>query len=711
MKSHNRNWIYYFFLSLLVFIVFQLKFGLSILLPSNDAWLYGWTSDMLPDICTWQYYRYSPLWHEPFGVFTGYGYPQVTGIGNTNIVPLFGMPLKLFNQWLPEHFQYFGIFLFTCYILHAWFADRLLINWGVYSYIWRFCGVLFVLIAAPFLDRYCHIALCAHWIILAGLCVYWSPNYSRSKRVWGYAGLGFVAVMTHPYLVLFPLMLASATDLKYWQRDMKRWKYVPFSVVACIFSIAIGGYLSGIFSLNISGSTAGGFGIYSSNVNTFWNNLGKTHFTPLDLHSFGPGQFEGYAYLGVGVLILWLSLLLQKPFFKMLRSAIIEHWSLFLLLFLASIFAFAFRITLGEQLVFDPELGERTFLYRAASVFRSSGRYIWLPFYMLLLLPIVYYGRKPAQRKLLILLSVAVCLQVADISKALARCVSSDNYRVGPYWKSLVDVSRQATFVYTYPAFQRGLAVTDDIQYLTGALGAQQIPITAGHLPRPDIVAQSKTMDTLQLMSDSGQWLLHDNAILITIPEEIAYFASLQELNSIDIRAVGPYRIIYKKGNNRMDSFALQRSYPFAHINVIGLADFLEQQDCSYMILVSKDEASGALKPEMRQALSTNNPILSRLQWGEPYAAIYAQGRLLKEVKLTRGKDLEWNYKLPIADGRIVQIALRATSGNQQEPNLRINNMGMHHFKRGLNIFLFDKNMELISQKYIDLYKTYYMNQ
>lgn len=700
-------------LLLAVLIIFHLKFGLAIIWPGNDRWLYGWSSDMLPDICTWQYYRYSPLWQGAPGVFIGYGHPQVTGIGNTNIVPLIGMPLKLLNGWLPEHFQYLGFFLFACYGLQAWFADRLLAILGLELGPWRLGGVIIALMAAPFLDRYCHLALCAHWIILAALCIYFSGRMGTRKKLWGYGALSFAAILIHPYLILFPLLIAVADGIKR-ARQERKWGYFFVFLLSSILPVIAGAYISGMFSLDMSGGSAGGFGVYSSNLNTFWNNLGKTNLSILSLPSYGTGQYEGYAYLGAGVLLLWISLFVQKDFYLALKRSLRSHWPLLIVLVIALIYALAFRLTWNAHLLWDPKLGERTFVYRMASVFRSSGRYIWLPFYIMLFIPVIYYGHRLQQRKIwsAVVVSGVLLLQIMDLSRALQRGVFEENYQVGSDWVSLAALCKEANMVCTYPLFQRDLVVTDDIQYLTAALAPLQIPITAGHLPRPDLAAQQKMTDTLQAMSDEGRWLLDPKAILLTKPQEIAYFVSLQDRQEIKIRSLGAYRIIYAVVNRYFDSVCTSMNLPYSEIKVTGLADYLKTQNSQYiMVLVSQDEASAALKPGMREALGTFSPVLGGIQQNEAYAAICYKGKIIKEAKTPKGQDLDMKYTLQNRENGPVLFELRATSQNKQYPYLKVNGKEMHHLNRGINIFIFDEQMQLIAQDYVDLYKTYYMNR
>jgi len=704
--ASSYRWLYYMLIGLIVILVFHLKFGLAILLPSHDAWLYGRGSDMLPDICTWQYYRYSPLDQGALGVFKGYGYPQVTGVGNTNIVPFIGMPFKLFNQWLPEHFQYLGLFLFSCYLLQAWFADRLLAALKLPIGYWRFTAVVVILLAAPFLDRFAHLALCAHWLILAALTTYFSTDLNQARALRNYSILSFIAIMTHPYLILFPLLIASADG---WQRVRKKEKWITLFVfpLVSIAGIGLGAFLSGVFSLAMGSSNADGFGIYNSNVNTFWNNIGKTNFTPLNLPAF-EGQYEGYAYLGIGVLILWVTLLVQKIFYKALLRTMRQHWPLLIVLFAALIYAYAFNITFNKLELLNLHLERYYRLYNKLSIFRSSGRYVWLPYYILLIIPFVYYGHKlKLQQKWSVGIPLCILLiQITDMAKAIQRGIIQDSYTVSKEWTLLATLAKEAKAVYTYPLFQRDLVTPDDAQYLTSALAPLQIPITAGHLPRPDGAAQQRMIDKLLQIHDSGQWSLAKGSILITTKEKVPYFIELQLQHAIKVRKLGDYRIIYSVDNLHIDSVSDRMGILRDSIQAISLAAFLKEHKTQTIVVLSADEASQSLKPQMRAELSRFSTLLSNIQGWEAYAAVWHHGKMLKEQKLPKGSTLD--IECTIAN---TLIKLRATSGIEQAPYLIVNGSEMKHLSRGINVFVFNDSMQLVRQATFDLYETYYANQ
>src|SRR5690625_2532170 len=98
--------------------------GFSTLSPSHIGWVMsGW--DTPAQYLGWEFFRYSP-WQWPPGMNPAYGANAPGSIVLADCIPLLAIPLKLFSAWLPAQFQYFGIWILSCFILQAWFAYLLI---------------------------------------------------------------------------------------------------------------------------------------------------------------------------------------------------------------------------------------------------------------------------------------------------------------------------------------------------------------------------------------------------------------------------------------------------------------------------------------------------------------------------------------------------------------------------------------------------------
>ncbi len=86
------------------------------LLPRNIAWFTD--PDARAYFIGWHYYRFTP-WGFPLGVSPRYGAEISSSIAFIDNVPLFAIPFKVLSPWLPDPFQYFGLWILCCFVLQA----------------------------------------------------------------------------------------------------------------------------------------------------------------------------------------------------------------------------------------------------------------------------------------------------------------------------------------------------------------------------------------------------------------------------------------------------------------------------------------------------------------------------------------------------------------------------------------------------------------
>ena len=168
----------------------------------------------------------------------------------------------------------------------------------------------------------------------------------------------------------------------------------------------------------------GGYGLYSSNLNALINSRGTSsfwHALPIGT----PGQYEGYQYLGMGI-ILFLSfsiIMLKGNTFNNVPRNIIYLW---LCLF---IFSLSNKIYLNQYLILEIPIPR--FLMKLFDAFRASGRYMWFVIYPALLIIFSNSYKKLIEINLINLklnrnsgiysaiLIILSCLQFYDISSVL----------------------------------------------------------------------------------------------------------------------------------------------------------------------------------------------------------------------------------------------------------------------------------------------------
>jgi hypothetical protein len=173
-------------------------------------------------------------------------------------------------------------------------------------------------------------------------------------------------------------------------------------------------YLSGAFI--IPPKDGGGgivYGRYSFNLLGFLNPMGYSRFMP-DLPVL-PDQYEGFAYLGVGGLLL-LALAAGRTAYVRNDGVGMTRWRpLVGVAALLALFAASSVLTVGKTVlvnwpISNPILG----------VFRSSGRFIWLAFYLCTLWSIWAVLRRYSAVWSGRILVICLFLQIADFSIAHA---------------------------------------------------------------------------------------------------------------------------------------------------------------------------------------------------------------------------------------------------------------------------------------------------
>ncbi|MEE9407539.1 MAG: DUF6311 domain-containing protein [Polaribacter sp.] len=125
MKNKINNYFNIIVSTIISVIVFQLRYGLDKIIPTNINWLLSARHDWGQHYLGWAYFRKED-WSFPLGTINDFYYPISTNIGFTDSIPLFALPFKLFSSILPEDFQYIGLWLFLCFFLTSYFTIKIL---------------------------------------------------------------------------------------------------------------------------------------------------------------------------------------------------------------------------------------------------------------------------------------------------------------------------------------------------------------------------------------------------------------------------------------------------------------------------------------------------------------------------------------------------------------------------------------------------------
>lgn len=393
--------------------------GGSGLAPGNIRWLVQ--GDLAQSYLGWAFYRHDP-WTLPPGANPSYGLEFHASVLYSDSIPLLAMPFKWLAAWLPEPFQYFGLWLLACFVLQAWFAWRLLglateNRWA------KACGLVFFVLAPPMLNRLGgHLALFAHWPLLAALYLYLRGAEDR-RGAYGWFVLVPVAFLIHAYVFL---MVAGiwAADVLRRSRESRRagitgWRVLPLKEILLVPALTTAvAWCAGFFLVPGKSAQADGYGYYKMNLlaplnGGGWSALGWNG--PVG----GSGEYEGFNYLGLGGMglcvagaVAWLVVRKRRPAHPVAR------WPLWLL---ASVFVLlAVTNTAGfgaMQWHFPLPFGLEARL--AHSPVQATGRLFWVMYYLLLITAFFALAHTLRPRAFVGVLAALAVLQCADIQAGI----------------------------------------------------------------------------------------------------------------------------------------------------------------------------------------------------------------------------------------------------------------------------------------------------
>lgn len=385
-------------------LAFLLVIGPRVLDPTNIAWL--GEGDAATHYMGWAFFRSSP-WTFPLGMNPSYGLELGNGIIFSDSNPLLAFLFKPFNAWLPETFQYFGLWLLACFILQAWFAWKLV---GLLTpSLWlRLLGAgLFVFSPPMFLRMGGHLSLSGHFLILAALYLALRPGLQKRRLAWGV--LLAATALVHAYLLAMVALIWLADLASQAVKDRLSRRDAWIELGGLFLLVAFCCWQAGYFSVG-GGTVAGGFGLYRLNVMSLVNPSGWS-YTLRDMPQ-GPGDYEGFNYLGLGVLLLaicagvaWLQD--NTGLANAVRHRRLLLWAMIGL----TLFSLTNKLGIG---MLDLHYWLPRSLEKLANVFRAAGRMFWPVFYTIVFAVIflVIRGNKP--RTAACLLAIALVVQVLD---------------------------------------------------------------------------------------------------------------------------------------------------------------------------------------------------------------------------------------------------------------------------------------------------------
>jgi hypothetical protein len=513
----------------LAFVATHFPWRVGLGLNAPDALLVG---DVAANVVGQRYFV-GDSWHWPLLVTKLLEAPHGVNVILTDSIPVAALAAKLISPLLPHPVTLVFAWLALCYVLQPVAAVYALRGTQERRILPAAAVAAFAICMPTFLYRAGHIALCSHFLLLVALGLYLRVQRDLRPRPVAMAGLLALCVMVQAYLLVMVSAILAATPLGLLARGERAWRGVALALgsgllIAVFLALAIG--YGGM-------SPGGGFGKASMNLlspvfpaySTLLDGIQPGRDAPIDATGF---QFEGYQYLGLGLLLLIAAAVLLPP--RPLLAALLRRHA-GLVLVCIGLFAFA-----ASNIVY---IGYKPLLRIAhvPAVFhqlRASGRFFWPVSYVLLLGATTAILRGLPYRVAVIVLAAAVTLQVAD-TQGLRQSVSDHLRGTGPEvidearMHALLDRHRKLTI---WPSMECGTDVASTPAFMATIVAASDrlVPINAMYVAREQPDADCDAGHVAGRTMDAGELrvFMPNSAVaaLIMVPEGGRYCRALRNL-------------------------------------------------------------------------------------------------------------------------------------------------------------------------------------
>lgn len=410
-------------------IFFLAVYGTASLDVTNDAWILAGhvESDITCDYAGWIHYR-NAEWGWPLGVNRNIGYPYGNSIALSGPIAPLGLLFKLLSPLLPQTFQFYGWWALLCYVLQGAAAAALA---GLFTRNAFAVGCITLLFtASPILGEraFRHCSLMIHFVLLLAYYLYIQANRGNDKgQWWKYTLLATAALTIFPYFYPIVLGIMTASLLQRIRRPQGIRQFA-YHWLGCLIVPISAAWLLGMF-YSKTGASREGYGAYSMNLTQPFNpgSYGDIVWSRLlPVRPVVLGQFDGFNYLGLGILLILPVLLAavllrcKKELPQMAPAFLRRHWALALVAAGFTLYAVSNHIFWdATELCNLPLPG---FVSLVTGLFRASSRIFYGTYYLLFIAVIAVICRltkkKPAV--MCVTLALLAAVQLWDVSPGFA---------------------------------------------------------------------------------------------------------------------------------------------------------------------------------------------------------------------------------------------------------------------------------------------------
>ncbi|MGQ0735337.1 MAG: DUF6311 domain-containing protein [Acidobacteriota bacterium] len=445
--------------------------GPSLVDPRYIDWLMH--GDYRLHFLGWHLYRVGP-WTLPLGATPLLIWPIGSSVGLTDSIPILSFLFKVLDPFLPPTMQFIGLWLVLCFALQGTFG-ALLMRLATPRPLLQMLGAAMFILSPPLIFRIVHAALAAHWLLLAALWLSLreDADLPSPRLAAGWAMLCAVTAATQPYLLLMVAVLMVAAHARQVLASPGRFLRIAAHAVLALGAAGVALWQAGSFMVRAeAGLEIGGFGAWSTNLlSLVMPTEGSSLFAPGPFSYAAPEQYEGYAYLGAGTLLLGVVAVIRRA--RSIRVAagprpVRQHLPLLLgLLFLAAM-ALGPAITFGSRTVWTYDGS----WWEPLTIFRTNGRMIW-PAYYAIVAAILFGSSRLGYRRALAVTTLAVIVQAVDLAGMVRDIRDTRSY-------GFRDPLENRFWTVVAPTYERLVLVPTNLCVLEGFVDYSAFSLLAG---------------------------------------------------------------------------------------------------------------------------------------------------------------------------------------------------------------------------------------
>ncbi len=460
--------------ALIGLILAAVLFTPAMLLGTGPFWSAPNYPDMQQHLSAARYFLHD-AWRFPLFLTTLIMPPDGVSVVFLDVNPLLALLAKIWFKLTGLTVNYFGPWIAVCYALQGAAFLYLCRSLGLRGWLPAVAATVIALSMPEFLYRYFHLNLLGQFLITFQLGFYFrAVRGQRYKAMsWWALGLALATILIHFYTFAMVAGIYAALLAEY--ALARRGEGRTVLIHGAIFAVGTAALLVASGYLHGAGGSTG-FGYFSMNI--------LSPFVPQDsgvlpfMHDMidgTGGQYEGFNYLGVGILALFvIALVLYR---RDLKALLLRYRFLALMMLAFTGFAISFNPMIGDIALLHPfahpvaataagdtvsaapaavphpaGLAQKLhdLLFYPLQQFRSSGRFFWPVGYLIAAFGIVGVWRRMPGPVGLTILAVAALLQFIDTGplrhemSAAIRAPAATPVGADP-WVKLIAAHREIT--------------------------------------------------------------------------------------------------------------------------------------------------------------------------------------------------------------------------------------------------------------------------